>query len=159
MVQPQLTGYPVSCGWTICPTIFGWTFGSAIAFWLVYFGGPSAAHRSLAGPLGQLKIIGWPKAANIQFYYLRFEKPYTTAPRLRGYTWALSALISSLVILYHHIVVVPQDGHRPVRGCGSHMMTFCEPTCLVKKLKVLSPIFKTFKYICESWLIGILVHF
>ncbi|CAL4131892.1 unnamed protein product, partial [Meganyctiphanes norvegica] len=42
---------------------------------------------SLAGPLGQLKIIGRQKAANIQFYYLRFEKPYTTAPRLREYNY------------------------------------------------------------------------
>ncbi|CAL4084666.1 unnamed protein product [Meganyctiphanes norvegica] len=46
---------------------------------------PSAAHRYLAGPLGQLKIIGRPKAANIQFYYIGFEKPYTTALRLRGH--------------------------------------------------------------------------
>ncbi|CAL4116729.1 unnamed protein product, partial [Meganyctiphanes norvegica] len=52
---------------------------------LKLFWRPSAAHRYLAGPLGQLKTIGRPKAANIQFYYPRFEKPYTTAPRLRGY--------------------------------------------------------------------------
>ncbi|CAL4166419.1 unnamed protein product, partial [Meganyctiphanes norvegica] len=36
---------------------------------------PLAAHLTLAGPLGQLNIIGRPKAANIQVYYLRFEKP------------------------------------------------------------------------------------
>ena len=47
---------------------------------------PLAAHITLAGPMGQLNMIGRPKAANIQVYYLRFEKPYTTAPRLRGYS-------------------------------------------------------------------------
>ena len=43
-----------------------------------------AAHRYLAVPFGQLKIIGRPKTVNIQFCYLRFVKPYMTAARLRG---------------------------------------------------------------------------
>ncbi|CAL4077110.1 unnamed protein product [Meganyctiphanes norvegica] len=51
---------------------------------LKIFWGPWAAHRSLTGPLGQPKIIGRPLAANIQFYLLRFEKPYMTVAHLRG---------------------------------------------------------------------------
>ena len=45
----------------------------------------AAAHIYLAGPLDQLKNIGRPKAANIQFWYLRFENPYMTAAQLTGY--------------------------------------------------------------------------
>ena len=46
---------------------------------------PSDAHRDVAGPLGQLKIIGQPKAANNQFYFLIFEKTYMTTACLKDY--------------------------------------------------------------------------
>ena len=41
-----------------------------------------AAHIYLAGHLGQLKNIAWPMDTNIQFWFLRFEKPYMTVAQL-----------------------------------------------------------------------------
>ena len=63
---------------------------------LKIFWHPLAAHRYLVGPLGQLKIFQRPldahrylagpkpKVANIQFWYLRFERTYLTEPQLTG---------------------------------------------------------------------------